>query len=88
MVVMAELRRLYRGAFSCNCFVSASLPSISFVLAAGESGDLGVLEGQKGPGIYQFHPARCQLFTSQVFMECLQCRGSEQSPSAVGWTLG
>lgn len=41
MVVMAGLRRLYR-AFSCHCSVSGSLPSLSFPLAAGESGDLGV----------------------------------------------
>lgn len=88
MVVMAGLRRLYI-AFSCHFSVSGSLPSISFPLAAGESGDLGIfLEVQKGPGVYQSHPARCWPFTSQVFMERLRYRGSEQSPTAVGWTLG
>lgn len=41
MVVMAGLRRLYI-AFSGHFSVRGSLPSLSFPLTAGESGDLGI----------------------------------------------
>lgn len=49
MVVTAGLRRLYM-VFSCHFSVSGSLPSLSFPLAAGESGDLGIFfGGAEGP---------------------------------------
>lgn len=57
MFAMAGLRRLHI-AFSHNCSVSGSLPSLSFPLVAGESGDLGVLEVQEGPWCLSVPPSQ------------------------------